>query len=211
VTDPQRILVFGGTFDPPHLAHSVLPPMVAKTLHCDRILYVPAALNPLKADAPPTDEQHRLAMLKLAIADVPNAAIDTLELDRPGPSYMVDTLATLRQRFGSDAEMRLLIGADQAVQFHRWRDWQRIIKLAVPAVMLRPPLREEAFVAALAENFSPEQVQQWRQWTIPLPMYDISSTEIRRRLRDGGEMSDILSPAVADYIREHRLYFNGNG
>ena len=211
VSDPQRILVFGGTFDPPHLAHTELPPLVAQQLDCDRILYIPAALNPLKADdPPPTAVHHRLAMLKLAIAGIENAAIDTIELERSGPSYMIDTLHALHDRT-PQAQLRLLIGADQAVDFHRWRNWQQIIDLATPAVMLRPPLTQQAYVAALREAFSPQQVQQWLQWTIPLPMYDISSTEIRRRLRDGGELSEILSAEVVEYIQRHGLYRNGNG
>lgn len=180
--------------------------MVAQRLECHRILYIPASINPLKTQSPPTDVHHRLAMLKLAIADVPAAEIDTLELGRPGPSFMVDTLEVLRGRYGKGTTLRLLIGADQAVQFHRWRDWKRIIELARPAVMLRPPLSEQAFLDALAEHFRPEQVRKWQHWTIPLPMYDISSTEIRRRMRDGGDLSDILSPKVADYIRVHQLY-----
>ena len=80
------ILIFGGTFDPPHLAHTALPPLVARRLDCKRILYIPAAANPLKTDAPPTAVEHRLAMLRLALADVPDAEISTIELDRPGPS-----------------------------------------------------------------------------------------------------------------------------
>lgn len=185
--------------------------MVAEELGCDLVLYVPAALNPLKAHAPPTADEHRLAMLERAIAEVPNAVIDTVELDRSGPSYMVDTLEALRERYGRDCQLRLLIGADQAIQFYRWRDWQRILELATPVVMLRPPLSREAFAAELAEQFPEEQVQQWLAWTVPLPMYDISSTEIRQRLRAGVDLTDVLSPAVAEYIQDEGLYRNEAG
>lgn len=132
--------------------------------------------------------------------------IDTLELNRPGPSYMVDTLRELRDRFGPDTQLRLLIGADQAVQFHRWRDWTRIIEIATPVVMLRPPFTKEAYVAALQEHHDPSMVDRWLNWTIPLPMIDVSSTEIRRRIIQGDDISDILSPSVIQYITEHELY-----
>jgi nicotinate-nucleotide adenylyltransferase len=146
----QRVLIFGGTFDPPHRAHVELPPRIAQQLGCDRLLYVPAALNPLKVDSPPTDSSHRLEMLRRAVVDVPNAEICTIELERKGPSYTVDTLEELRRRLGEDVEMRLLIGGDQALEFHRWKDWKRIIELAEPVVMLRPPWNRETFREQLA-------------------------------------------------------------
>src|SRR5687767_7658800 len=107
-----RVLVFGGTFDPPHLAHSRLPALAAQQLGCDEILYVPAAINPLKQDALPTSKEHRLAMLLLAIADVPGAKISTTELERNGPSYTIDTLKELRRKHNDATSFSLLIGCD---------------------------------------------------------------------------------------------------
>lgn len=208
MNDGQCILVFGGTFDPPHLAHSELPPRVAQQLGCQRILYIPAALNPLKADTPPTANHHRLAMLDAATHDVPQAEIDTIELDRPGPSYMADTLEALQSRYGPQTQLRLLIGADQALQFHRWRDWRKIIDRAPPVVMLRPPWEKQAYIDALREHYDEDEVQQWVQRTIPLPMMDISSTEIRRRISEAQNLDDILAPSVATYIQQHGLYRN---
>ncbi len=206
VDDPRCILVFGGTFDPPHRAHIVLPPLVAKQLGCSFVLYIPAALNPLKTDAPPTADHHRLAMLRVALSGVQGIEIDTIELDRAGPSYMVDTLTALQHRYGKGVKLRLLIGADQAVQFHRWRDWKRILELAPPAVMLRPPFTHDAYVAALKKQYTSSQVEQWASWTIPLPMIDVSSTEIRQRITTGSSLEDILNPPVIEYIQEHGLY-----
>jgi nicotinate-nucleotide adenylyltransferase len=206
VNSSNNILIFGGTFDPPHLAHTVLPPLVAERIGCRKIVYIPAALNPLKADTPPTANHHRLAMLRAATETVPNAVIDTIELDREGPSYMVDTLQKLRTRYGKSVQLRLLIGADQALDFHRWRDWQKIIDLAPPVVMLRPPWKYEAYLAELNQRYSSDEVQQWIDWTIPLPMIDISSTEIRKRIERGENLTEILAPAVVQYIQAHRLY-----
>ncbi len=201
----SSLLIFGGTFDPPHLAHTRLPPLVAKRLGADRIIYVPAAANPLKPNRP-TPARHRLAMLRLAIASVPDAEIDSIELDRPGPSYTVQTLEALRERYGDDVELRLLMGADQVPDFDRWREPQRILELATPAVLLRPPGDERAFRERLAGIFPPHLADRWVSWTVPVPPMDVTATEIRRRLSAREDVSDLLDPVVADYIREHGLY-----
>ena len=200
----SSLLIFGGTFDPPHLAHTRLPPLVAKRLGADRIIYVPAAANPLKPNRP-TPARHRLAMLRLAIASVPDAEIDSIELDRAGPSYTVETLEALRERYGDDVELRLLIGADQVPDFDRWREPQRILELATPAVLLRPPGDARAFRERLA-GFPPHLADRWVRWTVPVPPMDVTATEIRRRLSAREDVSDLLDPVVADYIREHGLY-----
>jgi len=192
--------------------------MVARRLSCDEILYVPAAVNPLKADAAPTSNEHRLAMLVLAIADVPNAKISTIELDRPGPSYTIDTLTALHQQFAPPSkdrestarpiDLRLLIGCDQALEFHRWKQWQDILKLATPVVMLRPPWSAEQFAAEVRKTYSAVEAEQWLNWTLTrgLPSMDVSATEIRERLRLHKSLDDLVDPAVAEYIRINKLY-----
>lgn len=205
------ILVFGGTFDPPHLAHTTLPTMVASRLGLKRLVYVLAALNPLKQDTPPTASHHRLAMLRLVLRDLPNAEISTIELERGGPSYTVDTLTTFREQFGDDVPIRLLIGADQAIEFHKWKDWQRIIELAEPAVMVRPPWSAKSFGDALRETMAQDEVDAWAQRAVEVPAMDISSTEIRRRLHTGSDVSEMLHPDVIAYIREHNLYQHNGG
>lgn len=209
---PRCILIFGGTFDPPHAAHATLPPLAARLLSCDEILYVPAKINPLKVgrDAPPAPPNHRVAMLLLTIADIPNARISTIELDREGPSYTIDTLRSLRAQYGEEngPEFRLLLGADQALEFHRWKDWQEILKLATPAVMLRPPWTRETFQEQLRARYCEDEANRWMSWTLPLPMMDLSATDIRRRLSRGEyeSLRDALAPAVLEYIRANKLY-----
>lgn len=203
----SNILVFGGTFDPPHIAHVQLPAIVAEKLGCDRVLYVPARQNPLKSEAPLSSDKDRLAMLGLAIRDVPGAAISTVELERPGPSYMVDTLHELQQQAGErPIRWRLLIGADQAVDFHRWRDWKRILALATPAVMLRAPLTRESLRSRLDQVYDGALIEQWMKWIVDVPAIDVSSTELRRRIAAGDVPDDWLDPRVADYIQTNGLY-----
>lgn len=207
----QRILVYGGTFDPPHLAHVKLPPIVADQLHCDRLLYVPARINPLKNGEQATDASHRVAMLAIALSEDPDSEISTIELDRPpsGPSYTIDTLRQLRDTYGPQTELVLLIGADQALQFHRWKDWQQILELAEPAVLLRPPWDEQRFASDLHEQFDDDEADRWMKRIAQVPMFDVSATEIRRRLREGESVDGMLDPAVAQYIQKHNLYKTG--
>ncbi len=202
----MRTLVFGGTFDPPHTAPTTLPPLVAARLGCARIIYIPAAANPLKTDLDLTPAHHRLAMLELAVADVPGAEISTIELDRPGPSYMVDTLALLRRQLDDDTQLVLLIGSDQAMSFHDWKDWPRIIELATPAVMVRPPLDEAAFRRQLAELYDPDEVERWLSYAVAVPQLDVGATTVRERLASGGDVRGLLPPNVLAYAREHGLY-----
>jgi nicotinate-nucleotide adenylyltransferase len=216
--NPRRILIFGGTFDPPHLAHARLPRIIADRLHCDQILYIPAAVNPLKTQGPAVSSDHRVAMLVLTLADSPIARISTIELDRPGPSFTVDTLQQLRKQhqqpstsLTSDApQLLLLMGSDQALDFHRWKDWREILDLATPVVMLRPPWDEQTFRAELAKKFPPEEAERWQSWTISpadgLPLLDVSATEIRRRLTAGESLDGLVDPNVAAYIKANRLY-----
>ncbi len=200
------ILIFGGTFDPPHLAHTRLPPVAARRLGCDRVIYVPAALNPLKTDTPPTPATHRLAMLRLATRDVEHAEIDTLELDRAGPSFTVDTLTIMRERFGAERRLHRLIGADAAISFERWKDWRRILELAEPAVMPRPPWPREALEREFCASFDDELAEFWIAHLIDVPYLDASATEVRTRMDAGADLRGLVDDQVAEYIRKHNLY-----
>jgi nicotinate-nucleotide adenylyltransferase len=201
-----RLLIFGGTFDPPHVAHATLPTLVARRLRCDRIVYVPASVNPLKTEFVTAPAEHRLAMLRLALARVPDVEISTVELDRPGPSYTVDTLESLRAELGPEAQLRLLIGSDAALEFGKWKRWERILELATPAVMVRPPLDETTYRRRLEETFDAGRARQWLQWTAAVPYLDICATGLRRLLAEGGDLRGLIQPPVLDYIRAHGLY-----
>lgn len=204
----KRILIFGGTFDPPHRAHVELPGIVARLLGCDRLIYVPTSANPLK-DEQPAPAQHRLAMLRIAIRDLPGAEIDTIELDGAEvgePSYTIDTLAAFRERFGSVVDLRFLIGADSVLSFDRWREPERILELATPVVVLRPPWTRESFENRLREVFDDDRVESWMRDTVETPLMDISATEIRERLQRGEDATDLIDARVQDYIRREGLY-----
>ncbi|MEX0777457.1 MAG: nicotinate (nicotinamide) nucleotide adenylyltransferase [Phycisphaeraceae bacterium] len=209
-THPSTLLYFGGTFDPPHMAHVALPLLAMHALGADGVLYVPAARSPhkLAATQTPTPAHHRLAMLRLALEHIPAAHVLTDELDRANtqpdqPSYTVDTLESLRQRLGPDVTLRLLIGADQLAVFHDWHRAQRIVQLAQPLVMVRPPHTREALLASLSPGINREA---WSARFLDLPQLDLSATALRRRAALGHPLTGLVPPAVEDYIRRHHLY-----
>lgn len=140
--DCTSVLLFGGVFDPPHAGHVSLAALARDEVmgKGTELVFVPAACSPHKPGGAIASDSHRLAMLELATSDVPNCSIWTDELDRGGASYWVETLERARAQLNTSVLMRFLIGADQAIAFHRWRAFADILSLAEPIVMLREPM-----------------------------------------------------------------------
>jgi len=192
-------LVFGGSFDPPTLAHVLLPKLAMEHMGAERVRFVLAATSPHKIDSPPIVATHRLAMLKLVIADARWACIDTRELDRNGPSYMIETLESLHME--SPTQRRLLIGSDQATVFHRWHRWTDIIDFATPLVLMRDQDDIDTMLAYIEHHQGPGASEQWREWVLDLARRPDSSTHVREH-----RALDQVTDAVSTYIRQHELY-----
>ena len=193
----RRLLIFGGSFDPPHVAHAELPLLVAAQIGADVVVYVPAGKAPHKLDKVQTDPQHRLAMLRRAVSELPHAVVVTDEIDRVAdgrPSYTVDTLEQLAPRLHPEAEMRLLIGTDQVDIFDSWHRAERVIELAEPVVMMRPPTTADDLPEA------------WRSRVVAVPTTEVSSTAVRARVAAGESLDGWVAPEVAAYIAECGLY-----
>ena len=209
LTGYNSVLLFGGSFDPPHRAHTALPRLVAAQIGAQAVAYLPAGRAPHKLHLQQTAPHHRLAMLRLALEDEPETLVLTDEIDRgpDQPSYTVDTLQRLREQVGSAVRLRLLFGGDQLMIFDQWRDAGQIIKLAEPVVMVRPPQTTASLLAALPDD---DQRRQWPPRLVEVPRIDISSTLIRKRVAKGDPIDkDWVSPKVAGYIAEHGLYRPG--
>lgn len=213
------VVIFGGSFDPPHRGHIELPRLAMEAVGADVVAFVPAAVSPFKTDRPPTSAAHRVAMLRIALAGRRWAVVLTDEIDRaaanPGePSYMVDTVEALRSRVGESVSLRLLLGEDQLPQLHRWRRVERLLALAPPVVMARRPTGDGAEKSARLRAEVDGRIDdgKWAQRLVTVRTMAVSSTEIRRKLA-AGESADALLPAgVGAYIRERGLYgWSGEG
>lgn len=202
----KNLIVFGGSFDPPHVAHVELPRQVLRQTGADIVAYVPAAAAPLKDASRQSPAADRLAMLKAALADCDHALILTDEIDRAvndKPSYTVDTLEALSRRLGDKVSLRLLIGIDQLVQFDRWRRAERVEELAEPLVMARPPLDIDVLTSSICD---PRQRRQWGRRFVAVEAMDVSSTDIRRRIARGEPITGLVHSEVEAYIHDHGLY-----
>ncbi len=206
----RRLLVYGGSFDPPHRAHVELPREAATAVAADGVLYVPARRPPHKADRPVASDDDRLAMLERAVGERSDVAISRVELDRTGPSYTATTLETLRRDLGDGVDLRLLLGEDMARRFYDWHRPDRILELADPVVVLRWTTDPETLVASLPPSVGPAERERWRRGIVRTRLIEISSTELREALAAGDSDRPIVRenvpPAVLRYIRDRRLY-----
>jgi nicotinate-nucleotide adenylyltransferase len=192
-----RLGLFGGTFDPPHVAHLIVAQDALRVLDLDRIVFVPAAVPPHKRTAPITDAALRLVMVRAALAGDDRFVVDDIELERPGPSYTVDTLRTYRDRH-RDAALFLLLGADQYADFATWRETDAIHQLATLAVLRRGG---DSGSDGDGDGASDEGILR-----VAVTRIDVSSTDIRRRVAAGEPIRYLVPAAVERLIRERALY-----
>jgi nicotinate-nucleotide adenylyltransferase len=190
----KRIGLFGGTFDPVHTAHLALARSARDELALDEVRWIPAG-QPWQKERAISAAAHREAMVRLAIEGEPKMSLERIELERPGPSYTLDTVRELQAR-EPGATWFLVIGQDQYVGLHTWQGWRELLSRVVLAVANRPG-------APAAVN---EEVQRCPHQQVPLPMLDVSATEIRRRAAAGIDISSLVPPQVARYIESNRLY-----
>ena len=195
----MRIGVFGGTFDPPHVGHLILAADAVEALRLDKLVFVPARAQPLKVERPAVaSANERLEMVRLAIGDDPRYSVDDTEISREGLSFTVDTLEGVSAR-NPGAQLFLLLGEDSLSTFDRWKNPARIRELATLAVMHR---------ARPGEGTGRSRPSSKRKGveTLSTRQVDVSSTEIRQRLKDGQSVKGFVPESVEKFIASRRLY-----
>jgi len=201
-----RIGLFGGTFDPPHHGHLLAASDAFEALKLDRLVWIPASQQPLKVGAMCATAADRLAMVRLAVGDDPRFEVDSIEIERAGLSYTVDTVEAFSGRYPGD-DLVVLLGADVLSTFAKWREPRRIASMARLAILHRAVnggAVEKAAVAGAVRAITGDD--------LPAPVVldtrrvDLSSTEIRERVRQGRSLHGYVPDAVARYVREHALY-----
>ena len=192
--------VLGGTFDPVHIGHMALAEAAREQLNLGRVIWVPAGDPWRKASRTITAAEHRVAMVELAIRDIPQFELCMIEVERQGPSYSVDTLAELRRR-APERALYFLLGQDALFDLPAWREPAKLIEVAQLAVTTRGearPTREalEQLVPGLAARVV---------W-VKMPQVDVSATMLRELAAQGRSLRSLVPPRVDAYIRERGLY-----
>jgi nicotinate-nucleotide adenylyltransferase len=192
----KRIGIYGGTFNPPHLGHMIVADHVAHELQLDRVLFVPSYISPHKRSGEEHAAEHRLAMVRLAVEGHPCFEVCDIEVQRKGASFTIDTLRELRGLYPPD-QFFLLIGADNLREFVTWKSHDQIPELASVVAMTRPGYEVAEGVPKPAGMISME-----------VPSIQISSSEIRKRVREGRNVSFFLQVSVLHYIKSNGLYLD---
>jgi nicotinate-nucleotide adenylyltransferase len=196
----MRLGIFGGSFDPVHIAHLALARACQEQARLDEVWFTPTAIQPLKHKGPRATDGDRIEMLRLAIADVSMWRVSTIEIDRGGFSYTIDTLRQIHEEL-PEAALFFLIGADALNDVAKWKEPREIFRMATPLVVHR--------AGQSSPNFN--QLKQFcttetQPRSIQMPALEISSSDIRRRVAAGESIDDLVPEAVAEFIARHRLY-----
>ena len=202
-----RVGVLGGSFDPVHAGHLFVARAALAARDLDRVVFVPAREPPHKPDVRLASGAHRLEMLRLALADEPRFEVSALELERPGPSYTVDTLRALpaELELAPDARLVLVIGGDNLPDFPRWRGFDELLRLAEPLVVVRAG-DERATLDALRGRVDDGVLATLERALVAVEPHPASATALRAALARGEDPGPDLPPDVADYARAHGVY-----
>jgi len=190
-----RLGVFGGSFDPIHNGHLSVAALARERLGLGTVLFIPAGLQPHKRDVVQAPARHRLAMLRAALAGERACVIYRGELRRPGPSYTLDTVRSLRRRYPG-RELFLIVGSDNLAEIRTWHRYRELLGLVTLAVAHRPGYGSRR----------PSGLRGARIVRIPSPESGVSSTQVRALLAAGRSCAGLLPRAVRGYIRRHGLY-----
>jgi nicotinate-nucleotide adenylyltransferase len=201
----RKIALFGGTFDPIHLGHTTVAADAAEHIGAEKIVFVPAKRSPLKGFLPRANDNDRLNMISLAIAGEKNFQVSDCELKRPAPSYTLATIRKFQADYGNETSIHWLIGADGVNDLTYWYKIVELIDTCNLTTMYRAGCEPPDF-AKFEEIWGRERIEKLQRNIIQTPLVDISSTEIRNRIAENGDLTKMLHPAVADYIRQNGLY-----
>ena len=201
----RKIALFGGTFDPIHLGHTAVAAAAAKHIGAEKIIFIPAKRSPLKGTLPKASDDDRLKMIALAIAGDKRFQVSNYELKRPEPSYTLQTVRQFQADYGSEFLIYWLVGADGINDLLYWYGIVELIDECNLCTMYRASCKPPDFTKFRA-IWGPQRVRKLSQNIIQTPLVDISSTQIRNKLAAGKDVTGMLHPAVADYIRKHGLY-----
>ena len=196
----MNVGILGGTFDPIHIGHLVIAEEARIKLGLSEVLFVPAGQPWLKLDRNITAAAHRVEMVRRAIAGNPHFKLCTLEIERPSPSYTVDTLTILQKQLGSGASLFFILGRDTLAELPLWKEPQKVIRLCRLVVPPRLGSRDLKHLNAAIPGLLDKVIQ------LDMPVIGISSSEIRQRIAHGLSIRYLVPAEVEKYITEQKIY-----
>jgi nicotinate-nucleotide adenylyltransferase len=204
----MRLGIFGGSFDPVHLGHLALATCCQRQATLDQVWFTPTAVQPLKQDGPGATHEDRVAMLQLALTRQPKWQLCQLELERGGVSFTVDTLRTISAQCPT-AELYLLMGADTLRWLPSWKSPEAVCQLATPLVVHRAGEQAPDF-SILAPWVTSQRAREIERQQIEMPAMQISSSQIRLQVAQGGSLEELVPAEVGQYIDARGLYRLGS-
>jgi len=205
----ERIGIVGGSFDPVHLGHLIIAQDAQRQLALSKIVFIPAAIPPHKQNHQRASEEHRLEMLRLATKEEESFCVSDMELQRGGISYSIDTVENF-QKAHPEAELFFLIGSDSLVELHTWNRIEDLLKICTIVTLLRPGEDNKTEIAAKIKLPLAARTRLMNH-VIDAHRIDISSTEIRQRIKQGESVRFFLPHLVENYIVEQKLYQDSEG
>jgi len=201
----QKIGLFGGTFDPPHLGHLIIAQSLAEQLAIARVIFIPSGNPPHKKNRPVTSGEHRMKMLRLALADNPQFEISDWELSQTAPTYTVNSVPHF-QKIYEGSKLHWLIGADNLGDLPNWYEFKRLIDLVDIVTAYRGGIEINDILSGIKDHLDKPQFDKLQKNLIRTPMIEISAHDIRSRVKTGKSIRYLVPPAVEDYIRREGLY-----
>jgi nicotinate-nucleotide adenylyltransferase len=198
----MNVGILGGTFDPVHNGHLIVADVARAQLNLNEVLFIPTGQPWLKPERVITAAEHRLNMLRLALDDTPNFSVSEIEIQRPGPTYTIDTLNTLKEQLNAEDELFFIVGQDSLMQLPQWHEVTDLIELCYFVAAPRPGVKKPDLKALEAEIPGVTQ----RVMLMKQPQIDISATDIRERVTRGLSVRHLVPEPVNRYIKENRLY-----
>jgi len=201
----KRIGILGGTFNPLHMGHLIMAEEVCKRHHLSKVIFIPAYIPPHKYVDDLTDAGHRYQMTKEAINENEKFEVSDLEIKRKGRSYTIDTVHEILGHYGEECEVFLIIGADSLNELELWKDIKKLSQLCHFVIVNRPGFSTDTS-SRLAELIGDDNISDIKKLSIDIEPVGISSTGIRKRLKERIEIKGLLPECVEAYIKEHGLY-----
>ena len=197
----MKIAIFGGSFNPIHLGHIKLVKCAVETASLDKVLLIPTGITPHKSNREMVSAQHRLEMCKIAVSPYKNIEVSSIEINREGKSYTYQTLNSLKEIYPND-EFYIIMGSDMYLSLHTWKNADSFLKNLNVISDLRngADLKEMENQSQLLEKYGA------KSYLINHLVMTVSSTEIRNRLKNNQDVSDLLDCKVLEYIKTHHLY-----